>query len=237
MTQYFKYGVLALGALILAGCAGPKLGGTEIVEQPRDRYEERRSNRTPVSVMADAAAAISALRLEDPVFEEKLAEAHGLLVFPKTVRIGALFSGQQGPGVLMSRDTETGLWSDPVFQWYRNLTYGLQVGLQQSDLVMVITQHSTYTFVVEGNFTLNFDAIATSGTETVGQQWSTLDLKGGVWVAVRAHRGLFAGIGGGAGDIRYDRFWTGQYYDDFDVGVLDILARTDHPSPEDALQP
>lgn len=204
----------------LAGCA---VKGQII---PDDPYADRRSNRTPQSVMAGAAGVLQTWRAQTPDAQTLEDQSYGILVFPKLVRIGIGFAGQQGPGVLLTR--QEGTWRGPLFQWYRSATYGLQAGLQHTDMVLVIQDQDTYDVIRAEQLTLNLDAQATVGSQSTGTQWSTLALGDGLKIYVKG-RGGFAGVGGGIGQISYDNFWTGKYFNDWQATVEQLLSRTGSP--------
>ena len=64
------------------------------------------------------------------------ATPRGIAVFPGTVRAGFIFGGMRGRGILSAR-TESG-WSPPAFLTLTGGSFGLQIGGQAVDLILVI---------------------------------------------------------------------------------------------------
>ncbi|HEY5339221.1 MAG TPA: lipid-binding SYLF domain-containing protein [Rhizomicrobium sp.] len=90
------------------------------------------------SVLAHADATVSDLR-HDEVFSDarhNLRHARAVLIIPALVKGGFVFGAEGGDGVLMAR-TRNG-WSSPAFYSMGSASFGLQIGLEQAQLVMII---------------------------------------------------------------------------------------------------
>src|SRR6266496_5835953 len=71
---------------------------------------------------------------ENAIPEELMARAHGIAVIPHVVK-GAFGLGGQGGKGLMSQRREDGSWSTPAFVEIGGGSFGLQIGVQASDVV------------------------------------------------------------------------------------------------------
>ena len=60
-------------------------------------------------------------------FRKHLAAAQGVLIIPASARIGFIFSGAGGRGVLVARDA-SGKWIGPAFYTMTYASVGLQIG-------------------------------------------------------------------------------------------------------------
>src|SRR5262249_27457959 len=101
--------------------------------------------------------------------------------------------GQWGKG-LMSQRGENGIWSPPAFIEIGGGSFGLQIGLQASDIVLVFTDESGIKGLLKGKIKLGADASVSAGP--VGRKaevGTDLLLRSGV-VAYSRSKGLFAGI-------------------------------------------
>src|ERR1700761_7082711 len=90
------------------------------------------------SVLAHADATVSDLR-HDSVFGDaraNLRHARAVLIIPGLVKGGFIFGGEGGDGVLLAR-TRHG-WSSPAFYSMASASFGLQIGLEQAQLVMIV---------------------------------------------------------------------------------------------------
>ncbi|HEY7532699.1 MAG TPA: lipid-binding SYLF domain-containing protein, partial [Nitrospiraceae bacterium] len=78
----------------------------------------------------------------DPDLKEPLRElgpqARALFIVPQFVRGAFIFGGAGGSGVLLVRDERTGKWGQPVFYNIGSASFGLQVGADVSEIVLVV---------------------------------------------------------------------------------------------------
>ena len=66
-----------------------------------------------------------------------LDKAEAVAIFPNTVKAGFIFGGHRGKGVISARN-EPGEWSTPAFLTLTGGSFGLQIGAQSVDLILVI---------------------------------------------------------------------------------------------------
>lgn len=139
-----------------------------------------------------------------------LGEAEGIAIFPGTVRAGFIVGGMRGRGVLSAK-TATG-WSPPAFLTLTGGSFGLQIGGQAADLVLVINDRRGLENLVRNQFTLGADAAVAAGP--VGR-----DAKAATDVQLRAQilsysraRGLFAGVTVNGSTVREDRDANERFY-------------------------
>ena len=89
---------------------------------------------------------------------------------------------------------DNGAWSDPVFVNLTGGSFGFQVGVQSTDVVLVFTSRQSIEGIVGGKMTLGADASVAAGP--VGRQSSAatdIGLTAQVYSYSRAS-GLFAGV-------------------------------------------
>ena len=130
---------------------------------------------------------------EQSIPDRLLDEARAVIVIPDTIKAGLVIGGRHGRGV-MSVKTANGTWSSPVFVSLTGASIGFQVGVQSSDVVLVIRNDRSLDNIVNGKFTLGADAAVAAGP--VGRNAAAAtdgQLKAEIWSWSRA-RGLFAGI-------------------------------------------
>ena len=130
---------------------------------------------------------------EKAIPEELMARAHGIAVIPHVVKGAFGIGGQWGKG-LMSQRSENGRWSRPAFIEIGGGSFGLQIGVQASDIVLVFTDESGIKGLLKGKVKLGADASATAGP--VGRKaevGTDVLLRSGVFAYSRS-KGLFAGI-------------------------------------------
>ena len=130
---------------------------------------------------------------ENSIPEELMARAHGIAVIPHVVKGAFGLGGQWGKG-LMSQRREDGSWSTPAFVEIGGGSFGLQIGVQASDVVLVFTDESGIKGLLKSKLKLGADAAATAGP--VGRKaevGTDAALRSGVFAYSRS-KGLFAGV-------------------------------------------
>src|SRR5215472_12036136 len=99
---------------------------------------------------------------ENAIPQDLMARAHGIAVIPHVVKGAFGIGGQWGKG-LMSQRSESGRWSQPAFVEIGGGSFGLQIGVQASDIVLVFTDESGIKGLLKGKVKLGADASATAG--------------------------------------------------------------------------
>ena len=130
---------------------------------------------------------------ENSIPEGLMARAHGIAVIPHVVKGAFGIGGQWGKG-LMSQRREDGSWSSPAYIEIRNSSFGLQIGVQTSDIVLVFTDENSIKGILKGKFKLGADASATAGPVGRNAEVGTDVLLRSAVFAYSRSRGLFAGI-------------------------------------------
>ncbi len=148
---------------------------------------------------------------EDKAIPEAiLGKAEGIAIFPSTVKAGFVFGGMRGRGVLSAR-TPTG-WSAPAFLTLTGGSFGLQIGGQATDIVLVINDRRGLENLVRNQFKLGADASVAAGPVGRDAQAATdLQLRAQILSYSRA-RGLFAGVTINGSTIRQDRDANERFY-------------------------
>jgi len=124
--------------------------------------------------------------------QEILDSAKCVAVVPSLIKGGFGFGGAYGKGVASCR-TENG-WSAPAFFTVKGGSFGLQIGAQAVDLVMVVMNEQGMKSLLKSKFELGADASAAAGP--VGRHASAdtdWQMKAQILTYSRA-RGIFAGL-------------------------------------------
>jgi len=144
-----------------------------------------------------------------------------IAVVPSMVKIAVGFGGSHGKGVATCR-TANGSWSAPAPITITGGSWGLQLGGQAVDLVMVVTNDQGMQHLLSSKFKLGADASAAAGPvgrdAAADTDWK---LKAEVLTYSRA-RGVFAGIDLNGSAITQDKDETRLLYGKF-VPFEDIL--------------
>ncbi len=153
--------------------------------------------------------------------EEVLEHAKCIAVVPHLLKGGFVFGAENGRGIATCRTADG--WSAPAFFTITGGSWGLQIGIEGVDLVMIIQNERGMKHLINSNFELGADASAAAGP--VGRHASAntdWKLETEVLTYSRA-RGLFAGITLNGAAIRRDDDSTEAIYG-HDISTRRILS-------------
>ena len=157
-----------------------------------------------------------------------LERAHAVAVIPQVIKVGLMAGGRRGKGALVVRKAD-GRWSSPIFVNLTGGSFGFQVGVQSTDVVLVFTSRQSIEGIVGGKVTLGADASVAAGP--VGRQTSAatdVGLNAQVYSYSRAS-GLFAGVALDGSALTIDRKSNELYYKRPGILASDLLQQ-DIPS-------
>lgn len=127
-----------------------------------------------------------------PALETYLDRAKGVLIVPSAIKAGFIFGGEGGNGVLLSKNA-AGEWSYPAFYTLASGSVGLQVGVQEAEVIFVIMTQKGLDQVIKNQFKMGADASMALGPIGAGVGASTTPAFGAdIYSFVKA-RGAFAG--------------------------------------------
>jgi SH3 domain-containing YSC84-like protein 1 len=143
-----------------------------------------------------------------------LSDAKCVIVIPSMVNIALVFGGRHGRGVATCRTTDSthNGWSAPAPVAITGGSWGLQIGGQAVDLVMLVMNQSGMDHLLSSKFKIGAEATGAAGP--VGREvegdtdWK---MKAEILTYSRA-RGLFAGIDLNGASIKQDRDETAVLY-------------------------
>jgi lipid-binding SYLF domain-containing protein len=91
-----------------------------------------------------------------------LAEAQGIAIVPRVIKIGFVAGGRRGHGVVLVRDAQ-GAWSLPQFVQLTGGSVGWQAGVSGTDVVLIFRTQASVQNLMKGKFTVGVDAAAAAG--------------------------------------------------------------------------
>jgi SH3 domain-containing YSC84-like protein 1 len=134
-----------------------------------------------------------------------LGNAEAIAVFPSTIKGALLVGAQRGKGIISVRDRTKNEWSSPAFLTLTGGSFGLQVGGQAVDIVLVVTNRRGLENLLRNQFDIGGEASATAGP--VGRDAAAttdIQLRAEILSYSRS-RGLFAGVSLRGAAIRQDQ--------------------------------
>lgn len=160
-----------------------------------------------------------------------LRDAKGILIL-RQYRAGFIFGGRIGRGIMMVKDQSSGEWSAPAFVKSGEGSFGLQIGGQSTDTIILIMNREGLDVLRESGFKIGVDASAAAGP--YGRD---VEAKIGPEVAMLAYshsKGLYAGASIEGGLIHDDTDLNEQFYDKRPLDSTDIMFKREVPIPEEA---
>jgi lipid-binding SYLF domain-containing protein len=186
----FVLAMLSLGTLCWAGSAG---------EDATARLENATSVIHEIMGTPDKG-----------IPEEVLEHAKCVAVIPHMVKGGFVFGAEGGKGVATCR-TANG-WSAPAFITISGGSWGLQIGVEAVDVVMIFQNDKAMQRLLESNFQVGGDASAAAGPvgrhATAGTDWK-MDTE--ILTYSRA-KGAFAGLTLTGASLRQDNDSRRAFY-------------------------
>ena len=150
-------------------------------------------------------------KMKESIPHNLISEYEGIIIVPHLINAGFVVGGKRGKGIAMVK-LDDGKWSDPVFVTLTGGSFGLQIGVQSVDLVLVFRHKGALTKVKNGDFTIGGDVSAAAGP--VGRSTSAntdYKLEAEVYSYSRS-RGLFAGISINGSNLGIDKKGSVAYY-------------------------
>jgi len=131
---------------------------------------------------------------------ENLKNAKGLLIFPQVLKAGFILGGSGGTGVLVVRDEKTENWSGPAFYTIGAVSFGLQIGGEAAEVIMMAMSQKAIDSLFASSFKLGGDTSIALGPVGIGAKGNiTAD-----FISFAKSKGIYAGINleGSVVDVR-----------------------------------
>jgi SH3 domain-containing YSC84-like protein 1 len=173
-----RCGLIVLAILVpLVACAGPTQ------ESEAQRLVDR-STLTVEDIMNSSSAKDVGNTLKN---------ARAVMICPEVFKAGFIFGGSGGGCVLVGR-AAGGSWSAPAFYTIGSGSFGLQAGIQDASVMMMIMTDRALNAVINSQFKIGADASLAVATVGAGIGGSTTAALRADIVTFAQERGLFAGV-------------------------------------------
>ena len=176
-------GLLLAGAVLLGATAAPMATPASAAESAEQQRLVEKARLTLMAFAADPGLK-AALREWSP-------ETRALFIVPQFIRGAFVFGGAGGSGLLLVRDEKTGNWGDPVFYTIGSASFGLQIGGDVSEIVLLVRTTKGLEEFYRSDFKLGANAGMAIGP--VGEGASVHGLAADI-IAYARKQGVFAGI-------------------------------------------
>ncbi len=155
-------------------------------------------------------------------FRDLLKNARGVFIAPQVLKGAFIFGVSGGSGVFVAKD-KAGQWSGPAFYTIGEVSFGLQIGGEASEVAFVALTDRGVTALLSDSVKLGADVGVAVGPVGMGAEASTANLSGDI-ISFSISKGLYGGISleGAVMATRGD--WNSAYYGGA-VKAPDILVR------------
>ncbi|HSM75154.1 MAG TPA: lipid-binding SYLF domain-containing protein [Desulfobacterales bacterium] len=195
---------------------------------------------TPEQALVDKARITLDSFVGDPQMtwlRDNLGKAQGVLVIPDMFRAGFFFGGSGGSGVLLVRDEETGEWRGPAFYILGSVNWGLQIGAQKAEVVMMVMSPAGIRALLSSNFKLGGNVSVALGPMGVGAAGATAPNLSADYLSFSRTRGAYAGLILDGAVVKVNHNANRAYFNE-EVTPADILTagRVTNPQAADLLR-
>src|SRR5688572_28793180 len=188
LTVVFAVAVATAGASAMQAQDNGEKKGTSSAPQANITKDE-------VDEALEAAEVLRELMniKEGGIPNELMERADGIAVIPKVVKAALGIGGRWGDG-LMSTRMPNGQWSAPVYIDVRGGSFGLQIGVDSTDLVLVFNDEKGIDALVDGKLELGAEASVAAGPVGRNARVGTdIKLESAIFSYSRS-KGVFAGV-------------------------------------------
>ncbi len=162
---------------------------------------------------------------EKGIPDELWNKAECVLVIPSLKKAALGIGGEYGSGVLSCRHASG--WSAPVFMQLAKGSWGLQIGAQEIDLVLLVMNKRGMQKLLEDKVSLGADASVAAGPVGRSANAATDAQMSAEMLAYSRSQGLFAGIDISGGVLHPDKEADARAYGP-NATARDVLEGTGH---------
>lgn len=159
-----------------------------------------------------------------------LAKAKAVMIFPSYLKAGLIVGGEGGSGVLLGR-AANGEWSYPAFFNMGGGSFGLQIGGQKSELMLVFMTTKGLDAVMKNRVTVGGDISAAVGPLGEGYEAQTTTNLDADILSYRVNEGAFIGASIEGAAIWERDSLNRAYYGWDGVTARAIVFNGDHRNP------
>ena len=163
-------------------------------------------------------------------FRDLAKQAKGILVVPQLLKGAFVFGASGGSGVLLIRDGKADRWFGPAFYTIGGASFGLQIGGQASEVILLLMTDRGVASMMANSFKLGVDAGVAAGPVGAGVAASTANLSADILTFARS-KGLYGGVSLDGAVVATREGLNGAYYGRH-VTSSDILVRREVTNPQ-----
>jgi SH3 domain-containing YSC84-like protein 1 len=148
-------------------------------------------------------------------------QAKGVFLVPQLLKGAFVFGASGGSGLLLVRDEKTEQWNGPAFYTLGGVNWGLQIGGESSEVVLLLMTQRGVTSFLTNSINLGADVGVALGPIGVGASAATANFSADVLSFSRS-KGLYGGFSLGGTEVTTREDLNNAYYGK-KVTTMDIL--------------
>jgi lipid-binding SYLF domain-containing protein len=193
-------------------------------------------SRDEIKRLNEAGTIITELRgsPDKGIPEDLWSKAHCVIVIPSMKKAAFVVGGEYGSGVMSCRTNDG--WSAPVFMQLAKGTWGLQIGAEQVDLVLLLMNRRGLDKLLDDKVSLGADASVAAGPVGRTASAATDAQMSAQMLSYSRSQGLFAGIDLSGGVLRPDKEADARGYGP-DISARDVVTAAKHAAAPEAAAP
>src|SRR3954463_7781429 len=193
-------------------------------------------SKDEVKRLSEAGGILSDLRNSpDKGIPEALwSKAQCVIVIPSMKKAAFIVGGEYGSGVMSCRTNAS--WSAPVFMQLAKGSWGLQIGAEETDLVLLVMNRRGLEKLLEDKVSLGADASVAAGPVGRAASAATDAQMSAEMLAYSRSHGVFAGIDLSGGVLKPDKDADARAYGP-NVTASEVVMGTGHRAPLEAATP
>jgi SH3 domain-containing YSC84-like protein 1 len=159
-------------------------------------------------------------------FRDHVGDARAIMIVPTVVRAGFIFGGSGGDGVVLARGTERTSWSYPAFFGIGAVSFGLQIGGEVAEVVLLIMTDRGLDSMMSSSVRLGADISVAAGPVGAGASATTADV-----LAFSRSQGVYGGLTV-EGSLINVRSGLNEGYYGREVRPIQILVQREVSNPQ-----
>jgi len=202
---------------VLSACGAVLVASTAFAALSKDEVKR----------LDESSAILTELRTspDKGIPEELWTRAECVIVIPSMKKAAFIVGGEYGSGVMSCHNGNA--WSAPVFMQLAKGSWGLQIGAEQVDLVLLVMNRRGVDKLLDTKVSLGADASVAAGPVGRTANAATDGKLNAEMLAYSRSQGLFAGIDLSGGVLRPDKEADARAYGEA-VTARQVIAGTGH---------
>jgi SH3 domain-containing YSC84-like protein 1 len=218
--------MLLVFGLVVAGLAWTPIASAKAKDEDQKENDRIQNAGTVLKEILDAP---------DNIPRDLLDKARCVIVFPSVLKAAFIVGGSYGRGVMVCRTgpNHNGPWGAPVMMALEGGSFGLQIGGEATDFVILVMNNRGADSILHSKVKLGADASVAAGPKGRAAEADTDAAMRAEMLSYSRSRGVFAGISLEGSTLRPDGDANKRLYGK-DVSATDIVAQSKVAAPESA---